>query len=184
MWCWDSRGHYYVQWIKSFHWLQSSLSDGILNSMRHFTSAQLAEGLSCMMLCIKQWSGFSKHVLDWLSSRILLDCQTFVCLHRELCANESFCVSRCDTDTGKYRRISALERAILCRVEECISKRSKTAEIENQFSRAVTYNAMHVRQCSIHVTQNPCGKIWFDSIDYSSQRIVLICRRAQRPLQF
>lgn len=46
--CWDFRGHYYVQWMKSFHWLQLSLSALISNSMRHFTSEELAECISCM----------------------------------------------------------------------------------------------------------------------------------------
>lgn len=71
------------------------------------------------------------------------DRRTFERLHRELCASGAFYASRRDTGTGRYRRLPAVEEAVLRTVEDSPSTSSRAVGRALGISHATVLRTLH-----------------------------------------
>lgn len=115
-------------------------------------------------------------------SRNLSNCEICGNLHRELCTRGFFYISKCDLDIRRHRRILTVVKAIVCIVEECLSKSWK-ADVHWMWTISYSnyIHEMHASMLCIKVTMYI---VWMPMLnDDWSQKKIFIRWIILRPLQ-
>lgn len=110
---WNSRARCWVQWLKA---RLESLLPAWISSNPEFADMHFiyttAEG---------NWAAAQSMLyIEWFLCRNSPDCGTLKRLHWKFCASGLFYASSNDTDTERYRRILAVEEAVLCTVDDSL----------------------------------------------------------------